>query len=87
MSPQASLFSLMQLKTKSKGKSPKAKHRKKPLHPRIKAVHDGLMHCCKNLNWVELQGTPVLRYIFHIADAHPHGKEFGNSHESKEGCL
>jgi hypothetical protein len=51
------------------------------------AVHDGLMHCCKNLNWVELQGTPVLRYIFHISDAHPHGKEFGNSHESKEGCL
>ncbi len=38
------------------------------------AVHDGLMHCCKNLNWVELPGTPILRYIFHIADAPPHGK-------------
>lgn len=38
------------------------------------AVHDGLMHCCKNLNWVELPGTPTLRYIFHIADAPPHGK-------------
>jgi len=51
------------------------------------AVHDGLMHCCKQLNWVDLPGTPMLRYIFHIADAHPHGKEFGNICETNEGCL
>lgn len=28
----------------------------------------------------------MLRYIFHIADAPPHGKEFLTG-ESKEGCL
>lgn len=33
-----------------------------------------------------MHGTPMLRYIFHIADAPPHGKEFLNP-ESKEGCL
>ena len=38
------------------------------------AVHDGLITSANDLNWVELPGTPVLRYIFHIADAPPHGK-------------
>ena len=45
------------------------------------AAHDGLLEACKNLNWVEMPGTPMLRYIFHILDAQPHGKEFGNLHE------
>lgn len=40
----------------------------------------------KNLRWAEEQGTPVLRYIFHIADAPPHGSEFSNP-ESQKGCL
>jgi hypothetical protein len=38
------------------------------------AVHDGLISSCKELNWVNLGGVPVLRYIFHIADAPPHGR-------------
>jgi len=38
------------------------------------AAHDGLLAACKNINWVELPGTPMLRYIFHILDAPPHGK-------------
>ena len=38
------------------------------------AAHDGLMDSCQQLNWVYLPGTPMLRYIFHIADAPPHGK-------------
>ena len=38
------------------------------------AAHDGLMDSCQKLNWVQLPGTPMLRYIFHIADAPPHGK-------------
>jgi hypothetical protein len=42
------------------------------------AVHDGLIDACQKLNWVEMPGTPMLRYIFHIADAPPHGKEFLN---------
>ena len=50
------------------------------------AAHDGLIDACQKLNWVELPGTPMLRYIFHVADAPPHGKEFGTG-DSKEGCL
>lgn len=38
------------------------------------AVHDGLFDSATKLNWAEVPGTPVLRYIFHIADAPPHGK-------------
>lgn len=41
------------------------------------AAHDGLLHATTKLNWVDLSGTPMLRYIFHILDAPPHGKEFG----------
>ena len=43
------------------------------------AAHDGLLAACKQLNWMEIPGTPVLRYIFHVLDAPPHGKEFGNT--------
>ena len=38
------------------------------------AAHDALLEAATKLNWVELAGTPVLRYIFHILDAPPHGK-------------
>lgn len=37
------------------------------------AAHDGLMLSAKKLRWAEIDGTPTLRYIFHIADAAPHG--------------
>lgn len=37
------------------------------------AVHDGLETCCKKLSWAEVSGAPTLRYIFHVADAPPHG--------------
>ena len=49
------------------------------------AAHDGLLHACTKLNWVDLSGTPMLRYIFHVLDAPPHGKEFGCG-EPQEGC-
>lgn len=50
------------------------------------AVHDGLIDSCQKLNWVDMSGTPMLRYIFHVADAPPHGKEFLTG-EHKDGCL
>ena len=37
------------------------------------AVHDGLMDCATKLHWAEVVGSPTLRYIFHVADAPPHG--------------
>lgn len=49
-------------------------------------MHDGLIDSCQKLNWVEMPGTPILRYIFHVADAPPHGKEFLTG-EAHEGCL
>lgn len=45
-----------------------------------------MIDACQKLNWVDVSGTPMLRYIFHIADAPPHGKEFLNC-EQKNGCL
>lgn len=50
------------------------------------AVHDGLIDACQKLTWVELPGTPMLRYIFHVADAPPHGKEFLTM-ETRDGCI
>jgi hypothetical protein len=50
------------------------------------AAHDGLLDACKNLTWVEMPGTPMLRYIFHVLDAPPHGKEF-TTYEAKNGCT
>ena len=38
------------------------------------AVHDDLFDSATKLNWADVAGTPILRYIFHIADAPPHGK-------------
>ena len=50
------------------------------------AVHDAVIDACTKLNWVDLPGTPMLRYIFHIADAPPHGTEFGNTGQPQKGC-
>ena len=50
------------------------------------AAHDGLLAACKQLTWMEVPHTPTLRYIFHILDAPPHGKEF-DTHEANEGCT
>ena len=38
------------------------------------AAHDGILTACKKLKWMEISGTPMLRYIFHVLDAPPHGK-------------
>lgn len=38
---------------------------------------DGLYEAAKNITWRDSRRVPSLRYIFHIADAPPHGKEFG----------
>ncbi len=42
------------------------------------AALDGLHAAATQINWREAKHTPSLRYIFHIADAPPHGKEFGH---------
>ncbi len=44
------------------------------------------MDCATKLNWAEVVGAPTLRYIFHIADAPPHGSEFKTG-EPRLGCL
>jgi len=41
------------------------------------AALDGLLAAAKQINWRDSKSTPSLRYIFHIADAPPHGEEFG----------
>ncbi|CAD8063564.1 unnamed protein product [Paramecium primaurelia] len=40
------------------------------------AVLDGLYDAAKKIEWRDPTRTPSLRYIFHVADAPPHGKEF-----------
>ena len=51
------------------------------------AAHDALLAACEQLTWMEVPHTPMLRYIFHILDAPPHGIEFGNSPNQKQkGC-
>ncbi|CAK80526.1 unnamed protein product (macronuclear) [Paramecium tetraurelia] len=40
------------------------------------AVLDGLYDAAKKIEWRDATRTPSLRYIFHVADAPPHGKEF-----------
>jgi hypothetical protein len=47
------------------------------------AVHDAIQAACKRLSWVESPSTPMLRYIFHVLDAQPHGKEFDNYGQSQ----
>lgn len=38
---------------------------------------DGLLAAAKEIQWRDSRTIPSLRYIFHIADAPPHGQEFG----------
>lgn len=40
------------------------------------AVMDGLHVSAKYMSWRESTHIPSLRYIFHIADAPPHGPEY-----------
>lgn len=42
------------------------------------AVLDGLYDAATKISWRDAKHKPSLRYIFHIADAPPHGKEFGH---------
>lgn len=48
------------------------------------AAMDGLYVSSKYMSWRDSTHIPSLRYIFHIADAPPHGKEYSNS--SSHGC-
>ena len=51
------------------------------------AVMDGLWDAAKNTLWRNPFGTPTLRYIIHIADAPPHGKEYSSfSMAWSDGC-
>lgn len=50
------------------------------------AVMDGLWEAATNIKWRNPLGTPTLRYIIHIADAPPHGEEYGNGSSWKDGC-
>lgn len=48
------------------------------------AVFDGLHVAAKHMSWRDSTHIPSLRYIFHIADAPPHGKLYGSS---SNDCL
>lgn len=41
---------------------------------RPEAVHNALYEAATKLSWKDYPDTDELRYIFHIADATPHGK-------------
>lgn len=50
------------------------------------AVMDGLMDAARKIKWRDTV-EPSLRYIFHIADAPPHGTLYGGySTNWKDGC-
>ncbi|KAL4454250.1 hypothetical protein ABPG74_012207 [Tetrahymena malaccensis] len=52
------------------------------------AAMDGLYVSAKHMSWRDSTHIPSLRYIFHITDAPPHGKEYSNSSWYKnDGCL
>lgn len=38
------------------------------------AVHDAILAACTKLSWTESVSIPMVRYIFHVLDAPPHGK-------------
>jgi hypothetical protein len=40
---------------------------------------DGLFSSAKDIKWRNSYTTPILRYIFHIADAPPHGTNNNNN--------
>ena len=54
------------------------------------AVHDGLFQAVSSINWRKSLDKPTLRYIFHIADAPPHGEEYcvdkTYRYSWKDGC-
>ncbi|CAD8082046.1 unnamed protein product [Paramecium primaurelia] len=51
------------------------------------AALDGLNEAVKKISWRDSSTLPSLRYIFHICDQPPHGKEFGGYSELwDEGC-
>lgn len=50
------------------------------------AVLDGLLDAAKNMGWRNNLTTPILRYIFHIADAPPHGEIYGKHSSWNNGC-
>lgn len=39
---------------------------------------DGLYDAAKKIEWRDASHTPSLRYIFHVADAPPHGREYSS---------
>ncbi|CAK91411.1 unnamed protein product (macronuclear) [Paramecium tetraurelia] len=52
------------------------------------AVLDGLNVAAQQISWRDSSKIPSLRYIFHICDQPPHGKEFGGYSElwDQTGC-
>lgn len=51
------------------------------------AALDGLNDAAQKITWRDSSKIPSLRYIFHICDQPPHGKEFGGySQEWDDGC-
>ncbi|CAD8045141.1 unnamed protein product [Paramecium primaurelia] len=52
------------------------------------AVLDGLNVAAQQISWRDSSKIPSLRYIFHICDQPPHGKEFGGYSElwDETGC-
>lgn len=50
------------------------------------SAHDGLLHSANNVSWTNTSHVPTVRYVFHIADAPPHGSEF-NTGEKQKGCT
>ena len=51
------------------------------------AALDGLNDATQKITWRDSSKLPSLRYIFHICDQPPHGKEFGGYSELwDEGC-
>lgn len=50
------------------------------------AAHDGLMSSATQVSWTNTSAVPMVRYVFHITDAPPHGNEFVPT-ESQKGCL
>ena len=48
---------------------------------------DGLNEAASKLSWTINHKIPTLKYIFHVCDAPPHGKEYGGySYTWGDGC-
>ena len=47
----------------------------------------GLKESVTKISWDDNEKVSTLRYIIHVCDAPPHGKEYGNHHDSyPKGC-